>query len=299
MSTLAICLLPCHQENMRSAIAICLLLATASCREASTLPEPLIARNQATATSFLPAALDSLLAAEQQLPTAARIGLWARRFLADPESEYRFGLKEGGYVTEGLLVSDHRQDCVSLLYRSSELARASDHEDALRVALATRFPGAPADSLIDPGGRVDYERPEHLDFSLDMIRSGHWGREITAQLTGARPDDIGSSRYAPGSFRYIPEEKLETSELREGDIVWFLLDPAHESARRLRDRYGLVIGHIGLLIEEGGEILLIHAASSDLPGCYEGGRVAKVALDVYLARVERFTGVLVTRFENP
>ncbi len=284
---------------MRSVIAAILLLATASCREATPLPEPLLARNLAATALLAPATLDSILAAESHLPTAARIGLWSRRFLADPDSEYRFGLKEGGYVAEGLLVSDHRHDCVSLLYRSSELARASDHEDALRLALATRFPGAPLDSLIDPAGRVDYKRPEHLDFSLDMIRSGHWGEDITAQLTCARPDSAGSSRYPPGSFLFLPETCLDTRELREGDIVWFLLDPAHEGARKLRDRYGLVIGHIGLLIEEGGEILLIHAASSDLTGHYRGGRVVKVALDVYLDSVERFMGVLVTRFENP
>ncbi len=275
------------------------MLLASACTGAEPLPEKLLRRNTADSALLTPVSLDSLLATERGLGAPARIGLWARRFLADPDSEYRFGLKEGGYVAEGLLISDHRQDCVSLLYRSSELARASDHEDALRLALATRFPGAPLDSLVDSEGRVDYERPEHLDFSLDMIRSGHWGREITTQLSGARLDSIGSSRYAAGSFSFIPEENLETIELREGDIVWFLLDPTHEDARKLRERYGLVIGHIGLIIEEEDEILLVHAASSDLPGCYEGGRVVKVALDVYLARVERFAGVLVTRFEGP
>lgn len=283
---------------MRTTLVLCLLLA-AACGQATSLPEPLLTRNLGETAAFSPARLDSLLAAEAHLPTGVRIGLWARRFLAEPRSEYRFGLKEGGYVAEGLLVSDHRHDCVSLLYRCLELARATDHEDALRLALATRFPGAPLDSLVDASGRVDYMRPEHLDFSLDMIRSGHWGREITARLSGARPDEIGSSRYPAGSFVYIPEESLEPSQLREGDVVWFLLDPDHEGARKLRDEYGLVIGHIGLLIEEDGEIRLVHAASSDLAGCYEGGRVVKVALDVYLARVERFSGVLVTRSESP
>ena len=47
-------------------------------------------------------------------------------------------------VAEGLLVSDHKQDCVSLLYRSTELARARNHEDALRLALALRSPQTPA-----------------------------------------------------------------------------------------------------------------------------------------------------------
>ena len=283
---------------MRHTALILALLLAAGCRAETPLPDSVAGRNTGDATLHAPAVLDSLLAAEQQLPTAERVGLWARRFLADPDSEYLFGLKEGGYAAEGLLASDHRQDCVSLLYRSSELARATTHDDALRIALATRFPGAPLDSLVDADGRVDYDRPEHLDFSLDMIRSGHWGREITDVLTGARLDETGSARYPAGSFRYVPEERLDRAELREGDVVWFLLDPAHAGARRLREDYGLVIGHIGLLIERGDEILLVHAASSDLEGVYEGGRVVAVPLDLYLERVERFAGILVTRFEE-
>ncbi len=261
------------------------------------LPAALLARN-APGALFAPAALDSILAAEQGLPTALRIGRWARRFLADPASEYRFGLLAGGYVAEGLLVSDHRQDCVSLLYRATELARARDHEDALRVALATRFTNAPWDSLVDAAGGVDYERPEHLDYSLDMVRSGHWGEDITARLTGARPDPIGSSRYAAGSFVVVPESALVVGELAEGDLVWFVLDPANAGARKLREEHGLVIGHIGIIVVENGERRLIHAASSPLPGEYAGGRVVSVPLATYLARVERYGAVVVTRFAD-
>jgi len=245
-----------------------------------------------------PAVMDSLLAAERGLSTARRVGLWARRFLADPDSEYRFGLAPGGYAAEGLLAGDHRPDCVSLLYRATELARAADHRDALRLALATRFAGAAADSAVDAAGRVDYDRPEHLDYSLDMIRAGHWGQDVTATLSGARPDSAGSARYAPGSFQYIPAGVLDPRQLREGDVVWLVLNPAHAAARRLREEHGLVIGHIGLIIEEKGRILLVHAASSGLEGVYEGGRVVSVPLDLYLERVDRFAGVVVTRFTD-
>ena len=276
-------------------ILLALLAQTAACAGGDAF-ERVLAHNLEAQALFVPAVLDSLLAAEAPIPTAQRVGLWARRFLADPDSEYRFGLKEGGYVADGLIVSDHRQDCVSLIYRCSELARARDHRDAIAIALATRFAGAPHDSLIDAEGRVNYDRPEHLDYSLDMIRSGHWGRDITSQLSGARPDSLGTARYPAGSFLYVPGAELVPRELREGDIVWFVLNPANSSARRLRDEQGVAIGHIGLAIEEAGAIQLVHAASSALPGAYEGGRVVRVPLQEYLARVERFAGIMVTRF---
>jgi hypothetical protein len=237
-----------------------------------------------------------LLTEEKDLPTAARIGQWARRFLSAEGVEYLFGLKEGGYVAEGDLVRDDRQDCVSLMYRVTELARADDHRDAVAWALATRFAGAPLDSVVDDEGRVDYDRPEHLDVSLDMIRSGNWGRDVTPRLTGAAPDSAGSSRYQAGSFTVVPETALVEGELAEGDIVWMVLDPDHPAGGKLRGEYGLVIGHIGIVIIEDGKPWLVHAASSDLEGWYDGGTVVSVPISVYLDRVERYSAVMVTRF---
>ena len=239
---------------------------------------------------------DRLLTEERNLPTAARVGRWARRFLDADGIEYRFGLHEGGYVAEGELVHDDRQDCVSLMYRVTELARSDDHRDAVVRALRTRFAGAPLDSVVDDRGRVDYDRPEHLDFSLDMIRSGNWGKDATGRLTGAVPDSAGSSRYLAGSFMAVPETALMDVELREGDIVWLVLDPHHPAGAELRRKYGLVIGHIGIVIVEEGKPWLVHAASSGLEGWYEGGTVVKVPLAVYLDRVERYSAVMVTRF---
>ncbi len=243
-----------------------------------------------------PAQEGRLLTEERNLPTAARVGRWARRFLDADGIQYRFGLHEGGYVAEGDLVRDDRQDCVSLMYRVTELARADDPRDAVAWALRTRFAGAPLDSVVDDQGRVDYDRPEHLDFSLDMIRSGNWGQNVTDHLTGARPDSTGSSRFPAGSFTVVPGTALMGEELKEGDIVWLVLDPLHEAGAKLRREYGLVIGHIGIVIEEMGDPWLVHAASSDLEGWYEGGTVVKVPLAVYLDRVERYSAVMVTRF---
>jgi hypothetical protein len=129
-----------------------------------------------------------------------------------------------------------------------------------------------------------------------MIRSGWWGEDQTGRLTGAAPDTVGSSRYAAGSFVAVPQDKLVEDELREGDIVWFVLAPDHEAGARLRREYGLVIGHIGIVIMEEGRPWLVHAASSDLPGWYEGGTVVTVPLVEYLQRVERYSAILVTRF---
>jgi len=255
-----------------------------------------LARAEGAERILDPAREDSLLAAEADLPTAARMGRWARRFAAAEGVTYVFGPAEGGYVADGALVRDRHQDCIGLLYRVGELARADDHEDAVRWALRTRFAAADPESVVGPDGRVDYDHPAHLDYSLDMIRSGLWGRDVTAGLSGAVPDSAGTSRYPAGSYMYVPKTDLAPGELREGDVAWFVLDPAHEGAARLRREYGLAIGHVGIVIVEDGVPLVVHAASSGLEGRYEGGTVVTVPLVEYLARVERFAGIVVTRF---
>jgi fermentation-respiration switch protein FrsA (DUF1100 family) len=237
----------------------------------------------------------SLFAEAAALPTAGRrAGFWARRFL-DQGAGYRFGLAEGGYADQGLLVMDDAVDCVSFMYRCTELARSRSADEALLWALRTRFPGAPLDTLVGVPGRVDYDRPEHLDFSLDMVRAGIWGQDITGRLHGAVADTVGSSRYPANSFRYVAKAELRADQLAEGDVVWLVLDPGHEGARRLRQEHGLVIGHLGLIIKEAGETWLVHAASSALEGHYDEPGVVKVPLQAYLQEVPRFAGVIVTR----
>ncbi|HOX24565.1 MAG TPA: hypothetical protein PLL30_02250 [Candidatus Krumholzibacteria bacterium] len=255
-----------------------------------------IALNLAVPDLMTPAMIDSVLAAERDLAVPARIGRWARRYLAWSETEYRFGLAAGGYAAEGLLVAGKWQDCISLLYRTTELARAADARDAVRIALATRFAGADPEQVVGPDGQVDYDRAEHLDYSLDMVRSGRWGADVTPGLTGAALDLVGSSRYPPGSFCYVPETALDPAELREGDLAWLVLDPDDKDARALRAEHGLVIGHVGIVIRDDTTALLVHAASWPLPGWYGRTGVVSVPILTYLERVERYSGVVITRF---
>ncbi len=231
-------------------------------------------------------------------PIPLAIGRWAV-FQEKESAGYRFGLADGGYVSEGSLILDEHHDCVSLMYRCTELARARDYRGNLSWALRTRFAGADPNSVVDEDGRVDYDRPEHLDFSLDMIRSGIWGRDISSEVGGTVVDSKGTSRYPPGSFAWVPTDSLVGEKLQSGDIIWFVLNPDHEKALKLRQDYGLAIGHIGLMAinPESGALELYHAASKDLPGQYQGSQVVSVDLATYLERVERYGGVMVSRLE--
>lgn len=284
---------------MRIVLALTILMILTGCGgepRTGTARQRIHRTNLSAPGIFTNSEIDSLLAAESGRATGERVGLWVRRFLAAPGISYRFGPEPGGYVDLGRVVLDDHHDCVSLVYRCTELAHAGSAAAAVDRALSTRFAGADLDSLADAEGRVDYDRPEHLDFSLDMIRSGWWGRDISAELTGAVPDSAGSARYAPGSFIMVSAKALVPGELQEGDIVWFVLDPGHPAGRRLRREFGLVIGHLGIVILAEGRPWLVHAASSELTDWYEGDRIAKVPLAVYLDRVERFAGIIVTRF---
>ncbi len=231
-------------------------------------------------------------------PLDSRISSWALNREKETHG-YLFGLAEGGYAKEGRLITGGDYDCVSFMYRCTELARATSKRENYSWALRTRFAGADVDLVVGPDGRVDYDRPEHLDFSLDMIRSGIWGRDASAEVGVAVDDALGTSRYPANSFAWIPADVIDYSLLKAGDIIWFVLNSEDIKARALRDDYGIVVGHLGVMAKcgESEKLCLFHAASSDLSGQYEGGQVVSVDLAVYLERVGRYAGVFVTRME--
>lgn len=230
------------------------------------------------------------------LPMGLKISHWIENRSRNSLG-YRFGLAEDGYAADGRLMTKGFYDCVSFMYRCTELARAGSPRDDLAWALRTRFAGADPASVVRADGSVDYDLPEHLDFSLDMIRSEIWGRDASEEVGLPVADGLGTHRYPANSFSWIPTDNLDHEKLKEGDIVWFVLNPENKKARALRDEYGLVVGHLGLMVKYEGRILLAHAASSALSGEYEGGNVVHVELATYLERVDRYAGVMVTRLD--
>jgi hypothetical protein len=261
--------------------------------------ERLVARNLAPSVSLPESLLAMRIAAWRTLPVGERIARWAQLFADRGDNVYLFGPKAGGYVAESLLVEDHRFDCVLLFYRCTELARATSPRDAIVRALTTRFAGGDPASVVGTTGSVDYDDPSHLDYSEDFAATGLWGRDVTREVGVAVPDDVGTSRYPAGSRVYIPTRKLRPDRLRDGDLLFFVLDEHHEAAAKLREKYGLLIGHQGIVRVENGDVHLLHAAQSDLPGVYTGNRVVEVPLATYLGRLDRFKGIMVSRIEEP
>lgn len=258
--------------------------------------DSLMARNTTAAVSLPMDVLQKHMRDWQDQPVGDRIAQWAELFRERSDATYRFGLLDGGYVSDGLLVQDYKPDCVLFFYRCTDLARSTTPQEAVQQALETRFAAAESPP-VDTHGRVDYEDAAHIDYSLDIVRSGTWGRDVTREVGVAIADSIGTSRYPAGSFYYIPSTQLRMQNLRNGDHLFFVLDEASARGRKLRGEYGLVVGHQGIARIVDGEVHLIHAASKDLPGVYTGNRVVRVPLRTYLERVESHKGVLVARVE--
>lgn len=259
--------------------------------------EHLTSRNLDPAVSLPESLLDDKLQSWKHEPLGKRIVLWAELFRQRAEARYVFGLADGGYVADSLLVQDYRQDCVLFTYRCTELAQATSAHDAILRALVVRFHGGDPNAVVTPTGAVNYDDPAHLDYSLDIVRSGLWGRDVTAEVGQAVADTAGTSRYPPGSFLYIPTAMLRFERLQDGDLIYFVLDENSKRGRRLRSDYGLVVGHQGIAARRGDEVDVIHAARDALVGEYEGDRVVRVPLLTYLQRVESFKGILVNRLE--
>jgi hypothetical protein len=256
----------------------------------------MVARNLDHETSLPSAVIDSVMAELEGMSVRERIGGWADFLYRRSGAKYVFGLDEDGYVSRGLLVDDKNTDCVLFFYRTSELGRSNSAVEAVQFAYGTRFYGAPIVEAVGADGTVDYDNEAHLDYTIDMIRSGIWGTDVSDSVGVTVADRTGTSRYPPDSVRYIPSDKIDYGAIKTGDGIHCVLDENEESGRKIRDS-GAMIGHIGVAVREGGTVYIIHPASSGLPGVYEGGRIVKVPLKTYLDRVDKFKGIIVTRVQ--
>lgn len=243
------------------------------------------------------AEIDAEMTRLAPLPVGERIAAWADWFFQLGDTTYVYGRDPQGYVTQGRLVDDCHTDCVLFFYRTTELGRSSSALEAVQFAFGTRFYGASLEEVVRPDGRVSYDTPVHLDYAMDILRSGYWGAEITATLGPTATDAAGTGRYPAGTVAYVPKAQLAPEKLQSGDIVYFITDETTPRGRSVRES-GDLIGHLGIIRVENGEPLLIHAASQGLSGLYPGARVEKVPLLTYLQRVQNFKGLMATRIEN-
>jgi hypothetical protein len=241
--------------------------------------------------------IDARMAEMSGLELGDRIAAWAKYFWERGDARYLYGRDAGGYVTEGRLVDDFATDCVLFFCRVTELGRSTSALEAVQFAFGTRFLAGSLEEIVNDEGRVDYDNPVHLDYTEDMIRSGIWGRDITSELGPTRTDTAGTARYEPGSITYIAAADLDLAKLRNGDIVYFVSNenvPAGQAVRAT----GAVIGHVGVVRIEDGQVFLVHPAAKPLEGVYRGGRIEKVPLRTYLDRVDTFKGIIATRIDN-
>ncbi|HXX56743.1 MAG TPA: hypothetical protein VEI96_01935 [Thermodesulfovibrionales bacterium] len=215
-------------------------------------------------------------------PLHERIALWAERFVGTPYDPDPLG----EYVTRQVIVADERVDCMYLSFRTVELAIGRTPEEAVMIALDKRF----IVRGISEGGRVvNYD--ERFQYGEDMIESGKWGREITADI--APPTFIEGARgrervgmISKESLRGILQNpERAAGRFESGDFVFFIKSPEKRHA-------GEIVGHIGVIKREEAAIYLIHAGGKKKGG----GSVKKVLFSEYVESMP-FAGVRVSRFD--
>ncbi|HEX9860279.1 MAG TPA: NlpC/P60 family protein, partial [Nitrospirota bacterium] len=117
-----------------------------------------------------------------ELPLGKRIAYWAGRFIGTPYDTDPLGL----YVRTNRLVADEKVDCMYHTFRSVELAMTATPREAVEKALDLRFihQGSLTDGLVQ-----NYD--DRFQYGEDMVYSGKWGRNMTAEL--------GTAQTIPGS----------------------------------------------------------------------------------------------------
>jgi len=187
----------------------------------------------------------------------------------------------GAYVTQSVIVTDDKVDCMYLVFRAVELAASSTPEEAIQIALQKRFHSK---GVVCNGKVINYA--DRFTYGEDMISSGKWGKEITSEI--GKTALIKGTRSGE-SIEILPRDEIlkRTEMLRSGDLIFFIKAPH----KRASDE---IVGHIGIIKRAetfAGGIYLIHANGKK----GKGGAVKKIALSDYIKRMP-FIGVKITRF---
>ncbi len=182
----------------------------------------------------------------------------------------------GNYVEKGVIVDDSSFDCMSLTFRVLELALSKNEEESLENALWIRFKTNGArkgNSIKTYEGRFEYGE--------DMALSGKFGRLINHEIGKL---SLTSSKRYEAEMTFVKSEDVNFTALKSGDIIYFV---KKSQDRKVEE----IVGHLGFVKVEDGEVYLIHASGVK----NKGGEVKKVPLDDYLEKMKNFDGILITR----
>jgi hypothetical protein len=218
-------------------------------------------------------------------PVGERIAFWVEKFVGTPYDPDPLG----EYVAKNVIVADERVDCMYLSFRALELSLGRTPSESIMIALDKRFKrrGRIVDSKV-----INYEN--RFQRGEDMLDSGKWGREVTEKI-----GPIIEMKNSKGRKKIIiiPQTALrvlldasaphvsQPSSLKSGDMLFFVKSPD----QRVSDE---IVGHIGIVKEEGGILYLIHAKGTKK----KGGMVEKVLLTEYIGSMP-FIGIRVSRFD--
>jgi hypothetical protein len=215
------------------------------------------------------------------LPLGQRIAFWAEQFVGTPYDTDPLG----AYVRNKVIVYDGAVDCMYHIFRAVELSIGKTPEEAVSTALRLRFKGR--GTLDDSGSVTNYD--DRFEYAEDMISSGKWGTDITADL--GRPVRIKGARGVEFT-EIIPKEAIMdspdkfNSKLNSGDIIYFIKAVEKRTV-------GEIVGHIGIIKREGDRVYLIHA--SGRKNAQTPSAVKKLPLEDYIGQMS-FIGIKVTRF---
>ena len=211
--------------------------------------------------------------------TGEKIAFFAERFVGtaydkDPQGEY---------VSKAAIVADEKVDCMYLTFRAIELALSHTPEEARQIALEKRFHSR---GILQDGKVINYE--DRFQYGEDMIASGKWGREITAEI-GRTIHTKGTRGRDFCEILPLQEIKQGRKKLKSGDILFFITPPEKRKVHEC-------VGHIGIIKTEEypapKKIYLIHARGSK----NKGGSVKKILLQDYISKMP-FVGVKIARFD--
>lgn len=232
----------------------------------------------AVAANFSDAQIQALQTEAKSLSVGDKIAFMAEQFIGTPYDRDPMG----AYVTRKAIVADDVVDCMYLVFRTVELALSKTPADAINVSLNKRFMTR---GVLDVNGKVaNYQ--DRFQYGEDMVTSGKWGRNITAKI--ASTFAVPATTHAP-SIRAISIADLlkNMRKLHNGDLVFWIKDPAHRSSVEA------IIAHLSVIAvdKKSHEVDLIHAHGTK----NTGGVVVKVPLAQYLDGTH-FVGAVITRF---